>query len=108
MDPLDFLCNPIIPLATGTGGRPKCGPRSSKPVRTSTSSTESDFKVPPECPVFRPTAAEFALNPLVYLEKIRPEAEKYGICKIIPPEVSVDAVQPVCLFVPLGIRCGVP
>lgn len=48
---------------------------------------EADFIPPPECPVFRPTLAEFDLNPLVYLEKIRPEAEKFGICKIIPPEV---------------------
>lgn len=51
------------------------------------SSHDGEFVVPPECPVYRPTLAEFALSPLVFLEKIRPEAEKYGICKIIPPQV---------------------
>lgn len=51
------------------------------------------FESPPDCPVYRPTEAEFGLNPLVYLERIRPEAEKYGICKIIPPAVSVVLLQ---------------
>lgn len=45
---------------------------------------EFDFEVPPEAPVFRPTLDEFA-NPLTYISKIRPVAERYGICKIIPP-----------------------
>lgn len=56
---------------------------------TAEKAKEANFISPPECPVFRPTLAEFDLNPLVYLEKIRPEAEKFGICKIIPPEVSL-------------------
>lgn len=46
-----------------------------------------DFKVPPEAPVFEPTDEEF-LNPLAYINKIRPIAEKTGICKIKPPSVS--------------------
>ena len=45
-----------------------------------------DFVPPPECAVFCPTKEEFR-DGLAYLEKIRPEAEKYGICKIRPPEV---------------------
>lgn len=63
-------------------------------MSSSSEGTEVVFNAPPECPVYRPTHAEFALNPLVYLEKIRPEAEKYGICKIIPPEVSRWRPQP--------------
>lgn len=45
---------------------------------------EFHFQVPPEAPVFRPTPDEFA-SPLTYISKIRAVAEKYGICKIIPP-----------------------
>ncbi|XP_042490700.1 lysine-specific demethylase JMJ706 isoform X1 [Macadamia integrifolia] len=45
----------------------------------------------PECPVFCPTKEEFE-DPLVYLQKIAPEASKYGICKIISPlSASVPA-----------------
>uniref|UniRef100_A0A8C3NQL4 [histone H3]-trimethyl-L-lysine(4) demethylase n=1 Tax=Geospiza parvula TaxID=87175 RepID=A0A8C3NQL4_GEOPR len=39
---------------------------------------------PPECPVFEPSWAEFS-DPLGYIAKIRPIAEKSGICKIRPP-----------------------
>lgn len=46
----------------------------------------------PECPVFSPSVEEFE-DPLVYLSKIAPVAEKYGICKI---------VSPICASVPVG------
>jgi histone demethylase JARID1 len=37
-------------------------------------------------PTFYPTREDFSGDPLIYLEKIRSVAEKYGICKIVPPE----------------------
>ena len=40
----------------------------------------------PYGPTFFPTVEEFEGNPLHYINKIRPIAEKYGICKIVPPE----------------------
>ncbi|XP_075487767.1 lysine-specific demethylase JMJ13-like [Primulina tabacum] len=44
-----------------------------------------------ECPVYCPTKEEFE-DPLVYLQKIAPEASKYGICKIVSPvSASVPA-----------------
>lgn len=49
---------------------------------------EFEFEVPEEAPVFIPTAEEFK-NPLLYIQKIRPLAEKFGICKIKPPAVSL-------------------
>ncbi|KAH1139021.1 hypothetical protein AAZX31_10G181500 [Glycine max] len=38
----------------------------------------------PECPTYHPSEYEFE-HPLVYLQKIAPEASKYGICKIVSP-----------------------
>ncbi|RWS28423.1 lysine-specific demethylase lid-like protein [Leptotrombidium deliense] len=55
-----------------------CGPWSSEVV-------EFEFKSPPEAPVFRPSLEEFRKGPLEYINQIRPYAEPYGICKIIPP-----------------------
>ncbi|KAM7525463.1 hypothetical protein LguiA_015365 [Lonicera macranthoides] len=45
----------------------------------------------PECPVYCPSKEEFE-DPLTYLQKIAPEASRYGICKIVSPlSASVPA-----------------
>ncbi|KAE8623760.1 hypothetical protein XENTR_v10005720 [Xenopus tropicalis] len=43
-----------------------------------------EFVPPPECPVFEPTWEEFA-DPFAFINKIRPIAERSGICKVRPP-----------------------
>lgn len=50
-----------------------------------------EFVPPPECPVFEPSWEEFA-DPLGYIAKIRPIAEKSGICKIRPPPVIIFCI----------------
>lgn len=37
-----------------------------------------------EAPVFHPTEKEF-IDPIEYIEKIRNQAEKFGVCRIVPP-----------------------
>uniref|UniRef100_A0A8C9ZG73 [histone H3]-trimethyl-L-lysine(4) demethylase n=1 Tax=Sander lucioperca TaxID=283035 RepID=A0A8C9ZG73_SANLU len=47
-------------------------------------SRPDEFKPPPECPVFEPSWEEFR-DPYAFINKIRPIAEKTGICKVRPP-----------------------
>lgn len=47
----------------------------------------AEFVPPPECPVFEPSWEDFS-DPLGFINKIRPIAEKTGICKIRPPQVN--------------------
>ena len=49
-----------------------------------------------KAPVFEPSEEDFK-NPLVYINKIRPTAEKFGICKIRPPSVSIFNIG-ACFF----------
>lgn len=47
-----------------------------------------EFFSPPDAPIFRPTEEEFAQGPIAYVASIRPMAEPFGICRIVPPPVS--------------------
>lgn len=49
----------------------------------------AEFVPPPECPVFEPSWEEFT-DPLSFIGRIRPLAEKTGICKIRPPKVPAS------------------
>lgn len=51
--------------------------------------TDFPFDPPSYAPIFRPSEQEFAAGPLKYIASIRHLAEPFGICKIIPPAVSV-------------------
>ncbi|XP_075489903.1 putative lysine-specific demethylase JMJ16 isoform X1 [Primulina tabacum] len=54
---------------------------------------ESCLPVLDDAPVFHPTEEEFK-DPMKYISKIRVRAEKYGICRIVPP----PSWRPPCLL----------
>ncbi|KAB2000435.1 hypothetical protein ES319_D12G231600v1 [Gossypium barbadense] len=67
-----------------------------------TSDLEWTEKIP-ECPVYCPTKEEFE-DPLVYLQKIAPEASRYGICKIVSPLVATVPAGVVLMKEKVGFK----
>jgi len=59
--------------------------QSSKLEKTRSQGGDVKLEVP-FAPTFYPTVEDMEGNPLHFVEKIRPIAEKYGICKIVPPK----------------------
>lgn len=47
-------------------------------------SGKSGWAAMDEIPVLRPSAKEFH-DPLIYIESVRAQVEKYGMCRVIPP-----------------------
>ncbi|KAI3719635.1 hypothetical protein L6452_20537 [Arctium lappa] len=58
-----------------------------------------------ECPVYHPAIEDFE-DPLEYLQKIAPEASKYGVCKIVPPLISAAPTGVVMKKEKPGFNCG--
>nr|XP_028602828.1 coiled-coil domain-containing protein 77-like [Podarcis muralis] len=61
----------------------------------------AEFVPPPECPVFEPSWEEFS-DPLGFIGRIRPLAEKTGICKIRPPKLPFISTQEFLHFLNLS------
>jgi hypothetical protein len=85
----EVICNSILDvISLGTMSTVASSSTSTNP--TSAISVEKyyeNFEPPPEAPTFTPNEEEFK-DPLSYIAKIKPIAERYGIVKIKPPEVS--------------------
>eukprot|EP00037_Helgoeca_nana_P007096 m.64919 g.64919 ORF g.64919 m.64919 type:complete len:928 (-) comp17929_c0_seq1:228-3011(-) len=75
-----------VPLQTATTREKRGGAAANADggKRRRTQQSRTHFEDVPECPTYHPTAMEFA-EPLDYIASIRKEAEKFGICRIVPP-----------------------
>ncbi|XP_015598922.1 lysine-specific demethylase lid isoform X2 [Cephus cinctus] len=74
----------VSKLDVNIGTEPRLGSHQRAKDMGDRSESDFEFVIPPEAPVFEPSAEEF-LDPLGYIAKIRQHAEKSGICKIKPP-----------------------
>lgn len=71
----------------GEGGSTSLQPEPSTSSLVANQRTKQTTKlgVMNEAPIFRPTEKEFQ-DPIEYIERITPLAQRFGICRIIPPE----------------------
>nr|XP_014348079.1 PREDICTED: lysine-specific demethylase 5A [Latimeria chalumnae] len=63
----------------------------------------SEFVAPPECLVFEPSWQDFS-DPLGFINKIRPLAEKFGICKIRPPKWATKVIDELINARKVGVK----
>ena len=53
-------------------------------IKNSKKETKREERIIPMAPTYYPSTEEWR-DPFLYIAKIRPDAEQYGICKIVPP-----------------------
>jgi protein Jumonji len=83
---LFFVSRPSIQRQSSTSSNSGSkGPRLAEPIPTPASFPTSDDKASlMEAPTFYPTEKDFQ-DPMEYIERIKPIAEQFGLCRIVPP-----------------------
>lgn len=81
-----LIFRPAIQRQTSTSsGSGTKAPRLAEPVMTPAAFPSPDDKASfMEAPTFHPTEKDFQ-DPMEYIERIRPMAEQFGLCRIVPP-----------------------
>ncbi|PSN57956.1 hypothetical protein C0J52_00206 [Blattella germanica] len=80
------------PGTSGTKSNAGGGKRGSQKMKSYICTPSNTTKFPSvgspaqmvEAPIFHPTEKEFQ-DPLEYIDRIRPVAEKFGLCRVVPP-----------------------